>query len=89
MSWKTLDKARIMRDDCTRTVGILTAPGEPVVPIGAPTDAQIVQAVENLAESNPEVFSGAKIDDSTASTNSVYSSSKVDELIGGALNGSY
>lgn len=89
MSWKTLDKARIMRDDCTRDVGICPAPGEEVVLIGAPTDEQIENAVNKLAEEQPELFSGAQINDDASSTTSVYSSSKVDELIGGALSGSY
>ena len=89
MSWITMDKARVMKDDCTGTVGICPAPGEKVQPIGAPTDEQIEQAVNRLAKEQPELFGGAQIDDSVSSATSVYSSSKVDELIGGALNGSY
>ena len=89
MSWIIMDKARVVRDDCTGDIGICLAPGEKVAVLGAPTDEQIEQAVNRLAKEQPELFGGAQIDDSVSSATSVYSSSKVDELIGGALNGSY
>lgn len=89
MSWIIMDKARVVRDDCTGDIGICLAPGEKVTVLGAPTDEQIKNAVDKLAEEQPEIFSGARIDDNVSSATSVYSSSKVDELIGGALNGSY